>query len=282
MITTVTACWQREEVLRRWVQAVKGASRPGVKHLVYLVGEPLPAWWAMEVPPSMTGIVRPESPGHSIGYYHNLGAQTAATPWIMKLDVDAFPHVDYFEALLPNLAQARPQQWFNGGMFYLSKFYSSCILSPGCLPLSWQNYLLVMENRRTYSALPYLLPAATNFICRRQDYINLGGCDSRFRGYGWEDYQQIYILERTQRGQDPLAGPLDLSNVTRRCRDEISRPKARELWEQNPRLCLFHSWHPPSADPSYRASSVANRQVLLSYITACKKGVLPPILTQER
>ena len=261
MLTTITVYWNRPEALRIWLRCLKAAAVPEVRHLIYFVGESIPSWWDKDSDGVFIRALHQfELPGMSIGHYHNLGAQETNTEWIMKLDVDALPHANYFKALLPLLVLAKDREWFNGGMFYLKRYYTLLNSFPTDV------YEHIMRNRRSYSGSSYLLPAASNFICRRMDYLNLGGCDERFRGYGWEDYQQIYMLERSWLGRDPLPGELNLGNVTARCRDEISRPKARELWEKNSQLCLLHRWHPVSTDPSYRASMDANRQVLLDWI----------------
>lgn len=267
LLTTITPYWQRPEALRPWLKSIKGASCPEVQHFVYFAREVPPEWWSIETAgTNVVTFVRTDPPGVSIGYYHNLAALQCSTEWIMKLDIDALPNVNYFRELVPMLRAAQPREWFNGGMFFFNRVYSHSLLNERNLPVGGVAYQLVMQNRRTYAGTPYLLPAATNFICRREDYMNLGGCDSRFKGWGWEDYQQIYMLERYWRGGDPLPGVVDLLNVTRRCRDEISRPKARELWERNPWLCLFHRWHAGSSDTSYRSSSSHNRQILLDWI----------------
>ncbi len=261
ILTTITSVWQRPEMLRLWLQHLKGAAHPEVCHLVYFVGEDPPAWWEEESG-NCIKVVDDIAPGKSIGYYHNMGAIHTDTEWIMKLDVDTFPNVHYFNELVPVLLSAGSKEWFNGGMFYLGKVHSRFLHN---LPLGDGCYRQIMDNRRTYSANSYILPAATNFICRRREYLLLGGCDSRFKGYGWEDYQQIYMLEKYQRGEDPLPGPVTLDNVTQRCRDEISRPKAKQLWERNPWLCLLHHWHPANKGTSMND----NRQALYDYV----KGV---------
>jgi len=272
MLTTITPYWGRPDMLRLWLANLKKATTPEVFHLVYFIGEPPPEWWDEEAAGmSIRAVLRYEPSGSSIGYYHNLGALVAATEWMMKLDVDAFPNEHYFKELLPVLLTAGPNEWFNGGMFYMSKFYSLCMLSH---PLIGETYRQIMANRRTYSAIPFLTPAASNFICRRREYLFLGGSAPGFKGYGWEDYQQLYMLEKhALGGKDPLPGPVTLENVTRRCRDEISRPKAKALWERNPWLCLLHHWHPAAkgSDMSH------NRRILYEYIKASKGPQYEPI-----
>lgn len=273
ILTTVTPYWNRPEQLRAWLAAIRGAQHPEVHHLLYVLGdEPLPP----EVRQLPIQVVRhySQESHHSIGYFHNLGASEAGTEWMMKMDVDALPNPEYFNALVDVLRMAGEREWFNGGMFYVTESVSRNWLSGS---LTMGRYFDIMRNRVACSSSSYSLPASSNFICRRGDYLNLGGCDERFKGWGWEDYQQIYMLERFRRGDDPLPGPVSLMNVTQRCRDEISRPKAKVLWEHDSRLCLIHRWHPASMDPSYRSFQAQNKRILFDYITRARMTDNTPV-----
>lgn len=258
-LTTITSYWQRPAQLLHWVKAVKRASVPEVNHVVFFVGETPPSWWEKETCGTrILALLRNEKPGMSIGHYHNLGASQSRAEWIMKLDVDALPNEIYFQELLPILDQAKPRQWFNGGMFYLNEEGTQVVLKGD--PLSVPIYVTIINTRYQYCM--HAFPQATSYICRREDYLKLGGCDDRFAGWGWEDYQQIYMLEKYQRGEDPLPGPVTLENVTQRCRDEISRPKAMELWKKSKSLALLHCCHSHAS----RVGAEKNREVLLSCI----------------
>ena len=269
-LTTITPVWNRPDALKVWLKAIRAAAHPEVNHLIFFIGEVAPRkeldftdLWTVDV----IGIHFKE--GRSIGYYHNEGAKMTTSEWIMKLDIDTLPNPRYFKELLPILVWAAPREWFNGGMLYLNRKASALLDTKD---LTERNYTEIMENPGFYSANSYLRPAGTNFICRRQEYLDLGGCDERFAGYGWEDYQQIYMLERYQRGACPLSGRLDITNVTWRCRDEISRVKAWELFQRNKWLCLMHRWHARSVANAYRTHMDANRRVLLDYIQKREKA----------
>lgn len=262
ILTTLTPYWDRENVLRVFLKALSGASHPRVRHLIMVPGikkplSSLPNYvkWAL-----FSGI----KPGTvSIGWFHNIGAEFfGETEWIMKLDVDAIPNNNYFHSLIPILEKAGPREWFNGGMIYADEATSKMYLGELDMPIDTCKYNLLKD----HIAGP---PRATNFICRRKDYLALGGCDDRFRGHSWEDYQQIYMLEHYQRGKDPLPGPITLKNVTQRCRDEISKPKALELYKRDTMLSLIHRWHPVNRVPPYHdpAQKERNRQLLFEYIT---------------
>ncbi len=265
-LTTITPYWKRPEMLRVWLRALRGASIPEVTHLIYFVGERAPDWAREEVEGNTAFHFQElplHTPGHySIGCYHNMGAVDASSEWMMKLDLDALPNVRYFRELLPLLSTAEPKQWFNGGMIYMSRLACLRYLALSSMPVSEETYRFLMKERSFRTG--YMEPSASNFICRRRDYLDLGGCDWNFLGYGWEDYQQLFMLESHERGCNPLPGPLDSHNVTQRCRDEISRPKAKMLWQRNEWLCLLHHWHPKSAICPAKIAS--NRKILLEYI----------------
>lgn len=270
MLTTVTPYWGRPEILRRWLRSINQATNVNCKHIIQFIGEHIPDWFLEEALPNMIAVdFSDDIPGaRSIGYYHDLGFARTDTEWVMKLDADCLVNPNYFKQLLPILGNAEPRQWFNGGMFYLNERVTRFHAPQLDQGLSWEFYQQVMANPTSFASGSYLLPAATNFICRRKIYLELGGSDAGFKGYGWEDYQQIYMLESHYRCQDALGGvALNLNLVTSHCR-ELSRRKARELWEMDHSLCLLHHWHPVSLDPRYRSSErmMLNREALLYYI----------------
>lgn len=265
-------------MLKAWMAAVKGASIPEVKHIVCFVGERVPGWIKKdyEYEPAFVLVEYPDAvPGSlSIGHYHNRGANWACSEWIMKLDVDAIPHVRYFKELIALLDTAGPRDWFNGGMLMVPQQTTAELLSTEKMPLSEATYRKIVNNRLRLCGPANTGPVATNFICRRQAYLALGGCDERFRGYGWEDYQQIYMLEKYFRGGCRiLPGAVTMDNVTRRCCREISRRRARELFERNSWLCLLHRWHPSSPDTQYKSPEIMqrNKRVLLDYISLMER-----------
>lgn len=253
-------------MLEKWLVAIGGADHTEVAHILYVVGDEPP----IKDIPSSVEIERCQGLGgvQSIGHYHNFGAEQANSEWIMKLDIDTFPHVNFFPPLLEILEHARPKEWFNVGMIYVNRAFSLGNLSVDRLPLTTAHHMDLVNKRRMISEKKdYPDPQATNWVIRKSDYQAFGGCDPRFRGYGWEDYQQIYAMERQWRGQDPLPGHLDLGNVTRRCRDEIARPKALQLFERNFQLCLLHHWHSDRVSaPPYKAHVSDNKKVLLDCI----------------
>lgn len=271
ILTTICPYWGRPESLRVYLKALAGASIPEVKHVIFFVGGGSGSW---ELPSHQFEFIDVPKEGHSIGYYHNQGARIARTEWIMKSDVDILPHVWYFKTLLPILMAAKPGEWFNGGFIYIRKHTSDAMLTEENMPLLPDLFAHIVRKRDVYSQHTYAEPAGSQFICRRQDYLRLGGCCG-FRGWGWEDYQQLYMLERHRIGQDPIPGELNIHNVTQRCRDEISRPKAMELFQRNELLCLLHKWHPETSGTFYKEHKERNRQTLLDYILDSRKGSIP-------
>lgn len=286
MLTTITPYWGRPDALAPWIIALKAASRPWVKHIVIFVGENPPGYWSgFTDSTNITGHLRTEKPEMSIGYYHNLGARYADSEWIMKLDIDVIPHVDFFDALRPRLETARPKDWFCVGMFHLNQTATRLMVTPPHLPLNAEKYRLLCDNIRGFSEQHHkTLPVGTQFVCRRDEYLFLGGCDDKFRHYGWEDYQQIYMLEQARLGANPLEGPVTIMNVTQRCRDEISRARAAELFRSDNRLALVHRWHPRgSPNPKYLSYLNENKRVLYEYIQTARAshGCSLPPQTQE-
>jgi hypothetical protein len=265
-ITTITSYWERPDILPVWLEAVRGSTIPEVEHILFFVGDPAPA---IPNPPKRLRVVDiSKTDPFSIGHCHNIGARMANTEWIMKIDIDSLPSLMFFRKLIPLIEGALPREWFNCGMLYFKAIYGG-MLGIHNVPVGPAFHHMVCQNMRSYSAFGYDMPASTNFICRTQDYLGLGGCDKRFDGYGWEDYQQIYMLERYQQGKDPLPGPVTFDNVTQRCRDEISRSKARELYQRDEVFCLFHRWH--SICSKNRQQMDKNRQLLLDYILEARR-----------
>jgi len=193
LLTTITPYWNRPGMLSGWIKAVKGASVPEVSHLLYFAGEKVPYWVLEEIGSApIKPIFWSREPGQSIGAYHNLGATQADSKWIMKLDVDTVPNESFFRSLVPVLQSAGPREWFNVGMLYLSKNTTDRL----AYPVSDSDYNRIILTPRLYTASNGWYPQATNFVCRRETYLNLGGCSGKFQHYGWEDYQQIYALEK--------------------------------------------------------------------------------------
>jgi hypothetical protein len=266
MLTTITPYWGRPDMLKGWLDALQLASVPEVRHIIFFVGEDPPAWFNASKAPVLA-VRCAEPPGQSIGHYHNEGARLAQTEWIMKLDVDTVPNVRYFRHLLPVLQSAGEREWFNGGMIYLSRSASNRLT----IPVTESSYSSIMAVPRAYAAENGHEPAGSNFICRREDYLKLGGCLDAFRGYGWEDYQQLYMLERHQLGKEPLPGGVTMDNVTARCRDEIGRRKAKELRNRDRWLVLLHRWH--ATAPNKTSESMGrNRAILFDYVERQRMG----------
>lgn len=267
VLTTITPYWDRPEMLGVWLEAIRGSTIPEVEHIIFLIGDQP----SIPNPPPGLRVVRMDRPRvFSIGHCHNAGARMARSEWIMKIDVDTLPSLLYFRKLIEFLKGAGPRDWFNCGMLYFKRHFTRSLLTKGMQPMGPAFHHMICQNFKLYSA-GYHRPAATNFICRTLDYIDLGGCDVRFHGYGWEDYQQIYMLEKYQQAKDPLPGPINFDNVTRRCRDEISRRKAWELFQIDETFCLFHRWHPAvHKDPKALGK---NKEVLLDWIQKSRCNV---------
>ena len=272
MLTTITPYWDRIDTLRVLLKALNGAGVLGVRHLFMCVGPPTRELIQLrdeQDPRFIEFLFVGGVPGDlSIGHYHNIGASMCNSEWIMKLDVDTIPHVSFFHHLLALLDTAGDRDWYNVGMFYALQDISELLLSLGEMPLKEEIYHRIVSGKKHTFQLPF--PAGSNFVCRRESYIALGGSLPGFRGYGWEDYQQLYMLEEHRLQGNPLPGVVSLVNVTQRCRDELSRKKAAELLSKDPALALLHRWHSVSTNTRYRNTlrSQENRTILLEYILA--------------
>lgn len=270
VLTTITPVWGREQELKRWVAYVKAALHPLVSHQLLFMNEDVPAWiWEQGLPSSIKVNPFKSFPNASIGHAHNAGAMIARTEWIMKLDVDTIPHQDYWGDLLRVLRDAGPRKWFNAGMGYLSQAATRTL--PADLQLDAVLYMCARPS--AYFQNWKGAPTGTNFVCRRQVYLDHARCDNRFRGYGWEDYQQLVRLHWHELGEHPFKamGVVPTAgNVTQLCRDRIALPKSRALFEMDRGLCLMHCWHPKGGG-SYRnpRQMTLNRQVLLEHCQWC-------------
>lgn len=257
MITTVTPYRDRPEHLRAWLKALKNAHRPFVRHLLIdpgtTIGNKEKGYIESNYP---VEIHQPPDLEHgimSIGHWHNWAAEKLIDGgWMMKLDVDCLPHTEFFDALSQYIDQGQ-MNWFNIGFFRINREQSRRLSN-----------IIDLNLYRELSA--GLQPEASHFCIRLDKYLELGGCDSRFIGYGWEDYQQLYRMAEDEMGEDPLHGIVDIHNVTTRCRDEISRPLCRRTWSDDNRLALLHKWHGSSLDPRYKQHIQDNKKVLLNYI----------------
>lgn len=245
LLTTITPYWGRPEQLERWTVAIKASAIPEVRNALYKIKG-------------------------NIGEIHNLGAKECGTEWMMKLDVDCLTNTEFFRELIPVLQSAKPREWFNCGMLMLDKADSERYCNTAYLPHDDGKYRKILQVLLEKGGIKAVTPVSTQFICRTDDYLRLGGCLPAFKGWGWEDYQQIYMLEKFQQGRDPLAGEtVTLQNVTRLCRDLISRPKAIQLTQKSPFLALFHHWHPPAEKNQRQVDR--NRIILYDYIVRQRK-----------
>jgi len=274
-LTTITPYWGRSEALKRWLSAISDATVEGVHHYLFDIGGEV-EWVSKEFEEyNITSFSLPDTQDNrSIGRIHNMGISIARSEWVMKLDIDALPNDRYFENLMPILEGAGEREWFNGGMLYLNDEWCRNEW-PKDGYIDDEFYTRTMNNRLK-STWKSSDPDASNFIARRNEYMDLGGTENRFQGYGWEDCQVTYMLEAHQQGKCPLGGRgVDFHNCTSRCRDEIYRPKAKQLFERDHFLCLLHYYHDNSPDRIYRNQPQMNnnRAILHNYIKAKQKVI---------
>lgn len=197
----------------------------------------------------------------SIGRALNYGASISDSMFILKQDVDCLPYDGIYERILQHCRdlQQKPMAWSNLGVFNCTEEFSAEYLSG---PISFETFELVRDTDSTKTEIKRA--AGNQILVRRETYERVGGTARDFRGWGWEDYQLIYYLERLEEPSFRLS-EYRLATITQRCRDEISRPKNIRTNELD--LAFLHKWHDPLADPDdYRAYVDENRKHLLSHI----------------
>lgn len=268
IITTITPYRDRPDHLNAWMKCVNRASNAYMRHLLIVPGG-MKKTDAAIFRNNDIGFIELHEPKDlpsgimTIGHWHNWAAkELVTTPWIMKMDVDCLAHTEFFNALVEHVLVAGQREYFNIGFFNMSRT-ASTIVGSG---LPYAKYRSMLDDLKRITGKADAQPAGSHFVCRTADYLDCGGCLPEFVGYGWEDYQQLYMLERMRIGDDPLHGIVDIHNVTQRCRDEISRPRCRSLFKLDTRLALMHKWHGSSNDPKYKTCIENNRRVLLKYV----------------
>lgn len=264
ILTTITPFWDRPETLGRWLRSIQLCPDVGVHHIL-ISPFVFPAWAIQRIQSwgRVEVLVTDDPAPLSIGHYHNLGAKMAESEWIMKMDVDCLAHTQFFNGLVEVLQTAKSREWFNVGMHWMEKAGSANELREDCLPITLNGFRNKVDRFARAGGA-----GGSNFVCRRDDYLRLGGSVYGFRGWGWEDYQQVYMLEKYFLGRDPLPGDVTINNVTVRCRNEITKRRISDLLDRNEDLALMHVWHPDSKDTAYKSEEgvATNRQVLLDYV----------------
>jgi predicted glycosyltransferase involved in capsule biosynthesis len=244
-------------MLRSWLRCLMDASIPEVKHLILAPGYTKENFKWLDHP-QIQVIFPSAGKTFDIGHLHNIGISQANSDWVMKLDVDCMMHTSFFKELLDYISGVQGHcNWFNIGMFYLK---------PGP-SLFFKNSERKELNEEMASTFIHGSPTGSQFVCKRATYLHGGGCLSDFHGYGWEDYQQLYMLASNNFVRDPLPGEVTLENVTNRCRDEISRKYTRITFKRNPLLFLLHCHHKKHATMDYLEY---NRKVLYDYVISKK------------
>lgn len=273
VLTTVTVYWSRPLMLKLWMAALHHSKeKEKVRHLVLFVNEPVPEWFLAEKPSHVEGIAvsAPPNKPFSIGTFHDQAArELVPTPWMMKMDVDTLANPFYFADLVALLEDTSVERkWYCGGMFYTGRRTAQSLQGNSFNPLPMSSYQFIMNHRKEHcNGTGWSLPGGTQFICRRQDYLNMGGCGNGFQGWGWEDYWQVWQLQRQFLRRAPF-DDLRVKTVTQMCRDRIARPLLLDLWKQHPNLCLIHVWHPVQDGSLYRNAEQTekNRQHLYNLI----------------
>lgn len=213
----------------------------------------------------------------SIGEWHNYGIARADSKWVMKLDCDVVGSSSFFVSLcnmLKHNGDEARRKWFNVGFFNLLRSVTATYDAHAGNEAAQENILNMVNGQPEGCTLAPHYPVASQFVCTKEAYMSFGGCSRKFRGYGWEDYQQLYDLARWSNGGKRVFPfeKIAYNTVAVLCRDKISRTMSRELWEQDRRLCLFHRWHDTHNNPKdYKSHLPDNLQVLLDHVLKCER-----------
>ena len=195
-----------------------------------------------------------------IGLAHNFGATIATGQYILKQDVDCLPYDGFYDQVLTFIADelTEPRAWANVGVYYCNEWFS-------------KTYLTGRITRDIYDLAKDAHKASCNyasgncFLANREDYLQIGGCSERFRGWGWEDCQVAYCLEKSYNPEFRLSA-YELETIIDVCRDEITRPKNRATYQRD--IVFLHKWHDPRSDEArYKEFGEHNRKVLLDVVT---------------
>lgn len=248
ILTTLTPYWGRPDALARWIVNINAWRHPRVRHLLldfsdYRNQEEMPAWPQKE-PGDNFDLVKiglPPDGVRSIGDGINAGAMISTTDWIMKLDVDMMPHEGLWEAIVNMIEDPGDQEWFNLGAVYLLNRVSIRLAEKAVDSLRYARVIDAIDRPKMITNRPL---SGTQFICRRRDYLAIGGTDPGFRGYAWEDYSIVFRLNRLSKNPRPIS-PVRLDTTTRTLKTEIVEPMAKEAFERDRRLTCLHHYHPP-------------------------------------
>lgn len=197
----------------------------------------------------------------NIGLAHNYGATLSVGEYILKQDVDCIPYVGFYVELLNHIDTLRSNKklWSNLGVFYCNERFSKECLSD---IVTKEIYNQAKHNPDCKEEIKFA--CGNCFLVNRNHFIEIGGCSKSFEGWGWEDYQVCYFLEKSLNPQLTLSS-CTLETIVSVCREEIARPKNKSTNEKD--LVFLHKWHDNKEnDPTYNNYIEKNRNTLLKSI----------------
>lgn len=201
-----------------------------------------------------------------IGVALNYGAKCTTADYILKQDVDCLPPPGFYDRVLMYIDELAhdPKAWANVGVFYCNRWFSNKFLNE---LVSEKTYLLAKHKSRFKERLKNA--CGNCYLVQRLHYLALGGCSERFIGWGWEDYQVAYFLEKALHPHFELSSH-ELPTITAVCRDEIARPKNALTNARD--IVFLHRWHDPGENPpEYGAYIDHNRRILWELIHEFRK-----------
>lgn len=201
----------------------------------------------------------------SIGKAINTGAKLVKGEYILKQDVDCLPYPGLYEKLVEHTISIDDNKfaWANIGVYYCNSYFSQKYLHG---PVTYETYLNAKYNDSYKEKLK--IACGNCFLVNREHYLEIGGISDRFHGWGWEDYQLLYYLEKAFNPAFKLSSYNERS-VVKNCREELARPKNAFTNELD--LIFLHRWHDKAKDEkNYRKYTQSNRELLLELVSKFK------------
>jgi predicted glycosyltransferase involved in capsule biosynthesis len=257
-LAIITPYRERLESLRAFVDSVRDVSKDEVEFLLVVLGD---ANLEVETLCRSAG-VRHHFVNHSgpfqIGQALNIGATVSTADYILKQDIDLIGYdgfyLDLLEFMNRNLKGER--DFLNLGYYYMTDAYTKQFLS-GRVSKA------LLQNIQPRDLDQFGIPCGSAFLVNRKHYLSFGGTHSGFKGYGWEDYYVLYMLQTLKQPEFRLK-EYSLRSITDRCRDEIARPLNRIT--NGASLIFFHRWHRRIDDNGYMQYVEANRRLLFRLV----------------
>lgn len=199
----------------------------------------------------------------SQGQCRNLGARYASSSVMMSLDVDYIITDETLVKIL-NLIETKgiasnPNAFFVLPCVFLNELGTDLVQSEGLKRLEGLFKDDLITGKREF--VKFFMRASSSVVMNRFKFLELGGYDESFVGWGSEDFDFLARLLRTSASFEALPKELDFFakdwefDEFKGFRAWFSLVAAQALLHS---LFIFHLWHP---EPFNRLSYYANRHI---------------------